>query len=188
MNLIKGKDAIYETDNYDVILIGTSIYDILTHGFQGKVAIKYPHVMEANHKQPYGDSRRLGTRLTLEKKGCPTISILYICNYPKKGLKSLDYDALKRCLETSAVEFKGKRIITTIMGANDFDGEGDRAKVLRLMRTYFKDLDVDVYDYPQEKVKDEMLRTVKKLKSMGVKDRKKRKEILKKLYLISIDV
>ena len=184
MKLIKGKDAIFETDNYDVILIGTSIYDILTHGFQGKVAIKYPHVAEANHKQPYGDSRRLGKRVTVEKEGCPTISLLYICRYPKKGLKSLDYDALKHCLETSAAEFKNKRIITTIMGASDFDGEGDRAKILRWMRKYFKDMDVDVYDYPQIKVIKELNETSKKLKSMGVDKRSKRREILERLFLM----
>lgn len=183
MNIIKGKDAVFETDNYDVVLIGTSVYDILSHGFQGKVAIKYPHVAEANHKQTYGDVRRLGTRVTVEKEGCPIVSLLYICRYPKKGLKSLDYDALQRCLETAAMEFKGKRIITTVMGASDFDGEGNKRKILSMMRKAFKDMDVDVYDYPQFCVHDERMEKAKQLISMGVSNGKRRVEILRKLYL-----
>lgn len=184
MKLIKGKDAIFETDNYDVILVGTSVYDLLTHGFQGKIGKKYPHVIEANHKQSYGDLRRLGTRLTLEEEGKPIISLLYVCRYPKKGLHSLDYEALRQCFLTSAAEFKGKRIITTIIGANEFDGEGDREKILRMMRNVFKDVDIDVYDYPQKSIVEEEREKRKQLKAMGVNDANKRREILRKLFLI----
>ena len=184
MEIIKGKDAIFETDKYDVILIGTSVYDILSCGFQGKVARKYPHVAEANHKQNYGDLRRLGTRVTVEKEGCPIVSLLYICRYPKKGLKSLDYDALEKCLATSAMEFRNKRIITTVMGASDFDGEGSKRKVLNMMRKAFEGMDVDVYDYPQGNIAKELSDKKRLLNSIGVTDKKRRNEILKQLFLI----
>ena len=184
MRLVKGKDAIFETDKYDVILVGTSVYDLLTHGFQGKIGKKYPFVLDANHKQPYGDLRRLGTRLTLEEDGSPIISLLYVCRYPKKGLHSLDYEALRKCFLTSAAEFKGKRIITTIIGSNEFDGEGDREKILRMMRRIFKDIDIDVYDYPQKSILEEVKEKRKQLKAMGVKDTNKCREILQKLFLI----
>ena len=183
MNIIKNKEAIFETDKYDVILIGTSIYDTLSHGFQGKVGIKYPHVAEANHKQKYGDIRRLGTRVTVEKEGSPTVSLLYICKYPKKGIKSLDYTALEKCLATAAAEFKGKRIITTIMGSNDFDGEGDRETILEMMEKAFKGMDVDVYDYPQKLIHQEALDKARELITMGISNGRRRTEILRKLYL-----
>ncbi|MBP5723127.1 MAG: hypothetical protein J6X18_06095 [Bacteroidales bacterium] len=183
MNIITDKEGIFEVDKYDVILLGTSVYDILSHGLQGKVAIRYPHVAEANHKQPYGDLRRLGTRLTVEKEGCPTVSLLYICGYPKKGVKTLDYDALDRCLNTAAMEFKNKRIITTIMGAYSFDGEGDRERILKMMEEAFKGMDVDVYDYPQTCVFNEYMTKARELINMGVSNGKRRTEILKKLYL-----
>ena len=131
MNIIKDKEPIFETDKYDVILVGTSIYDKLCNGFQGKMANKYPYIVEENHKQPYADIRRLGTRLTLERKGKPTISLLYICRCPQKGLKSLDYDALKHCIETAALEFKGKRILTTVLGGSVLGGANICAKNCR---------------------------------------------------------
>ena len=54
MNIIQGKDAIWETDKYDVVLVGTSIYCMLTNGFQSKIRFKYPHVDAANDKTPFG--------------------------------------------------------------------------------------------------------------------------------------
>ena len=184
MRIIKDVEPVFEADKYDVALIGTSVYDILSSGFQGKMANRYPHIAEANHKQPYGDLRRIGTRLTLNKEGCPTLSLLYICGYPKKGLKTLNYDALEKCLLTSAAEFKGKRIITTIMGSTVFDGEGNKRKILRMMEKAFEGMDVDVYDYKQRNVIEERREKQKQMDVIGFKDKTKRKEILKKLFLI----
>lgn len=187
MRIIKDKDPIFETDNYDVVLIGTSIYNMLVNGFQGKMGNKYPYIVEENDKQPYADSRRLGTRLTFERNGLPTISLLYICRCPQKGLKSLDYPSLQRCLETAALEFKNKRIITTILGGTVFDGEGDKNRILGMMEKAFEGLDVDVYDYTQTVLNEEMLIKKKELTELGVTDRQKRLEILKQLYLIPTD-
>lgn len=184
MRIITGKDAIFETENYDVILIGTSIYGIMSCGFAGKIANKYPYVQEANVHQTYGDFRRLGTRLTIEMEGKPTISLMYICGYPKRGLKTLDMNALQNCLLTAKAEFKGKKVMMTIPGIHDFDGSGDRDIILGFMEVEYRDFDVDVYDYRQIRVNDEMKETVRRLKEMGITDASRRREILKKLYLI----
>ena len=42
MNIIKDSDLIWETDNFDVILVGTTIYCSLPDGFQRKMRRKYP--------------------------------------------------------------------------------------------------------------------------------------------------
>ncbi len=187
MRIIENQEPIFETDKYDVVLVGTSVYDLLVNGFQGKMANKYPYILEANHKQPYGDLRNLGTRLTLKREGNPIISLLYICGYPKKKFKSLDYDALKQCLTTAAVEFKDKCILTTIMGSTSFDGEGSKKRIIKMMEKVFEGMDVDVYDYKQMNGVEERKLKKKQLTEIGVTDNKKRQEILRQLYLIPAD-
>ena len=187
MIIIKDKEPIFETEKYDVILVGTSIYDTLYNGFQGKMVNKYPYISEENHKQTYADSRRLGTRLTIVKKNMPIISLLYICHYPLKNKTTLDYDALKRCLDTAALEFKGKRILTTVLGGTVFDGKGNKKRILNMMSKAFEKLDVDVYDYKQTYIKEEAKTKRKELTEIGVTDSQKRIEILKQLYLIPAD-
>ena len=187
MRIIKDKDPIFETEKYDVILVGTSIYSTLYNGFQGKMANKYPYIVEENNKQLYADSRRLGTRITIERKNSPTISLLYICRYPIKMRLTLDYAALKQCLETAALEFKNKRILTTVLGGTIFDGKGNKKRVLNIMSKAFEGMDVDVYDYKQTYIKEETKAKRKELTEIGVTDSQKRIEILKQLYLIPAD-
>ena len=187
MKVISGKDPIFETDNYEVILVSTSIYNILCNGFQGKMANKYAYIVEENNKQQYADTRRLGTRLTIKRNGLPTISLLYVCRCPQKGLKSLDYSALKKCLDTAALEFKGKRVLSTVLGASVFDGEGSKKRILRMMEKAFEDVDVDVYDYKQLALNEETKIKRRQFAEMGITDKKKCIEILKQLYLIPED-
>lgn len=184
MRIIKDKEPIFEVDKYDVVLVGTSVYGILTNGFQGKMANRYPYIVDENLKQPYGDLRRLGTRITITKEGYPTISLLYISGYPKKGLHSLDYEALDKCLKTAAMEFKGERIITTVLGDTQFDGEGNRRRILNMIDRAFEGMDIDVYDYPQFNLKKEKAKLIEELKKQGISDSRERTEILKKQFLI----
>lgn len=151
MNIIKDKDPIWETEKYDVILVGTSIYCMLTNGFQSKIRFKYPYVDDANNKTPFGDKRKLGKRLTVEpiEDGQPIISLLYIANYPHSKRVFVDYEALENALATANAEFKGKKVMTTLLGESAFDGNGDREKLLKIIEENTKDLDLDVYDYKQ---------------------------------------
>ena len=41
----------------------------------------------------------------------------------------IDYDALEKCLRTANAEFKGKKVMSTIIGSSNFDGKGDRKNV-----------------------------------------------------------
>lgn len=160
IKIIKNEDAIWHTDEYDVILVGTSIYNMLTNGFQYKLKIKYDEIEKANNTTNYGDKRKLGKRLTID--GNPTISLMYICRYP--GLRHgppIDYDALQNCLSTANAEFKGKKVMTTMIGCSDFDGNGDKEKVLKMLETYCKDIDLTVYDYHQLRKEDERLEIFK---------------------------
>lgn len=188
MNIIKDKDPISLTDEYDVILVGTSIYCMMPNGFQSKIRFKYPEIERANDSSPYGDKRKLGKRLTLD--GSPIISLLYITKYPNYKMDYLDYDALRNCLLTATAEFKGKKVMTTVLGSSKYDGNGDKNRILKIMEECTNGLDLDVYDYVQMSRYDEMKIWGRKIYRVKLTDKEKyytlrgqREEIYKKLYL-----
>lgn len=190
INFAKNKDLIWETDNYDVILVGTSIYCMLSNGFQGKMNLKYPFLEEENNKTSYGNLNKLGTRITIERENSPIISLMYICKHPHKTREFISYDALEQCLRTAMAEFKGKKIATTLLGCSVFDGNGDRDKILGIMEDCTKGYSLDVYDYKQLDKNDEI--ELIKRKIISTKDTNpekyqemwnKREEIFKQMYL-----
>ena len=188
LKIIKDKDPIWETDNFDVILIGTSIYNQLNGGFQSKIKYKYPIVDEKNRETKYADFSKLGTRITINDT--PTISLMYICGYPRPNIDTVDYDSLTKCLLTANAEFRGKKVLTTILGSSQFDGNGDKDKCLKIIKDSTKDLDIILYDYEQKKRADEIREQKMYLKSLQYTDIEKYNKLkdvfdlyLKKLYL-----
>lgn len=188
LKIIKDKDPIWETDNFDVILIGTSIYNQLNGGFQSKIKYKYPIVDEKNRETKYADFSKLGTRITIND--APIISLMYICGYPRPNIDTVDYDSLTKCLLTANAEFRGKKIMATIIGSSQFDGNGDKDKCLKIIKDSTKDLDITLYDYEQKKRIDEIREQKMYLKSLQYTDIEKYNKLknvfdlyLKKLYL-----
>lgn len=186
VTIIKNKEPIYDTDDYDVILVGVSTHNMLMGNFQGKIGVKYPIVQTTYENTPYGDVRKLGKRITFDDL-TPIISIMFICTYPTRKDNYIDYEALERCLRTANAEFKGKKVMTTIVGSTRFDGKGDRKKCIKLLRECCKDLDLYLYDYEPITIKEELKRQSKyftKLKEEYNDD----KEMLKKIKEMSIEM
>lgn len=188
LKIVKDKDPIWDTDNFDVILIGTSIYNQLNGGFQSKIKYKYPIVDEKNRETKYADFSKLGTRITINDT--PIISLMYICGYPRPNIDTVDYDSLTKCLLTANAEFRGKKIMATIIGSSQFDGNGDKDKCLKIIKDSTKDLDITLYDYEQKKRIDEIREQKMYLKSLQYTDIEKYNKLknvfdlyLKKLYL-----
>ena len=188
LKIIKDKDPIWDTDKFDVILIGTSIYNQLNGGFQSKMKYKYPMVDEKNRETKYADFSKLGTRITINDT--PVISLMYICGYPRPNIDTVDYDSLTKCLLTANAEFRGKRVMATILGSSQFDGNGDKDKCLKIIEDSTKDLDITLYDYEQKKRADEIREQKMYLKSLQYTDIEKYNKLknvfdlyLKKLYL-----
>ena len=189
VNIITGKDAIWFTENYDAVLVGTSIYCMLTNGFQSKMAIKYPYIDNINNNTKYGDERKLGKRMTIQGK--PVISLLYIAKFPHCKRVFLDYDALEHSLETANAEFRGKQLMTTMLGCTRFDGNGDSEKVMEIINKTMTDVDLDIYDYPQIDKYKEIDFNIDKIRKMRETDADKynelwpaRFQILNELYLM----
>lgn len=195
MKIIKDVDLAYETEKYDVILIGTNVYQMLSNGFQGKMVNKYPIIQEENdEKTGYADMRLIGKRFTIRDMK-PIISLCYIVGYPYPRHTSVHYDALEQCVATAAAEFKGMKVATTVMGSSRFDGNGDHDECLRLIEENCKDLDLTVYDYEQVSLNEERHRLYKESgakKCVGrptkteqyIRIKAELQEQYKKLYLI----
>lgn len=189
MNIVKDKDLIWDTDKYDVILVGTSIYNLLTQGFQSKLTMKYPYIVDANNSTPYADKRKYGKRLTIQ--GTPIISLMYICGYPHSKRDYLNYEALENCLATANAEFKGKNVATTILGTSLFDGNGDRERCMKIIEENTDKLNLTVYDFPQYNRRKEIAMVCSKWNEYAErgewrkwKELKNHKdEIIAKLYL-----
>lgn len=188
ITIVKDKDPIWDTDDFDVILIGTSVYNWMNGGFQSKIRFKYPKAEEENKKTRYGDFSKLGSRVTIYAK--PIISLMYMCGKCATKDDTVDYDALKKCLQTANAEFKGKKCMCTIIGSSKFDGRGDREKCLQILEENTKDLDLTVYDYEQKVRQDEIGEHRKYLTSLRLTDTEKYQQLksvfdlyLKKLYL-----
>ena len=98
VKIIKGKEAIYDVEDYDVVLMGISTHNTLMGSFQGKMNVKYPIIEKVINKTPYGDLRKLGKRITIDETK-PIICLMYICTYPSRKDNFIDYDALEKCLK-----------------------------------------------------------------------------------------
>ena len=183
VNIIKGKEPIYEVENYDVVLMGISTHNKLMGNFQGKMAVKYPFLEEIIDNTPYGDLRKLGKRITIDDKGTPVISLMFICKYPTRKENFIDYDALEKCLRTANAEFKGKKVIMTLAGSTRFDGRGDRKKCLNIIKKCTNDLKVDIFDYEQISIKEEISRQKKYFTNLKkkYKDNKEMQEKIKEM-------
>lgn len=186
ITFIKDKEPIYDTEQYDVVLIGTSTHNDLRGNFQAKMGNKYPIIEKVNNKTPYGDLRKLGKRVTIDDNN-PIISLMYMCTYPSRKGEYINYDALEKCLLTANAEFKGKKVMSTIIGSSQFDGKGEREKCLKLIEDCTKDLDLYLYDYEQISTKEEINRQeeyFKKLRKKHLND----KEMLKKISEMKMEI
>jgi hypothetical protein len=150
ITIIKDIPLINDVFQYDVILVGTSINNALGNGFQRQVKINFPIVDEINKSTNYGDIRKLGT-----VKVVATTPIFCLCYINKSKRRPdinpdyLDYVSLEQCLKLINDNFKGKRIASTIIGLSDYEGNGNREKIINIIEKNSNNIDLYLYDYKQ---------------------------------------
>lgn len=186
ITFIKGKEPIYDTEQYDVVLMGVSTHNMFMGNFQGKMAVKYPIIEKVNNSTAYGDLRKLGKRITINDN-TPIISLMYMCTYPSRKDNFINYEALENCLKTANVEFKGKKVMTTILGSTKFDGNGDKEKCLKIIEENTKDLDLYIYDFEQITIREEIKRQNKYFTNLR-EQYKGNKKALEKIKEMSIEM
>ena len=162
-------NLIDEIKNYDVILVGTSIKNTLSNGFQHDIAVNFPKVNEVNNRTKYDSPSKLGTCEVVTsycKDGFPIFVICYITKgryRPDIKPDALDYDALKSCLELVNKNFCGMKVASTLIGSEKYEGGGDAKKIYMLLSDICKDIDLTVYDYVQEDFREKELREYLKI-------------------------
>lgn len=186
ITFIKGKEPIYDTEQYDVVLMGVSTHNMFMGNFQGKMAVKYPIIEKVNNSTAYGDLRKLGKRITINDN-TPIISLMYMCTYPSRKDNFINYEALEKCLKTANVEFKGKKVMATILGSTKFDGNGDKEKCLKIIEENTKDLDLYIYDFEQITIREEIKRQNKYFTKLR-EQYKGNKKALEKIKEMSIEM
>ena len=150
ITIIKDKQLINDVFQYDVILVGTSINNALGNGFQRQIRINFPIVDEINKSTNYGDIRKLGT-----VKVVATTPIFCLCYINKSKRRPdinpdyLEYVSLEQCLKLINDNFKGKRIASTIIGLSDYEGNGNREKIMNIIEKNSNNIDLYLYDYKQ---------------------------------------
>lgn len=168
---------------FDVVLIGTSIYCVMSNGIQLNVMLNYPYVYNKNLETKYGDQEKLGTVLECTSEGEPTFCLCFIYkgNFrPDLQKDYLSYESLEKCLKLINVLYKGKNVATTLLGASRFDGNGDKDKIMKLFEENITDLDLTIYDYHQKSRAEQVLDVWVKEQKVKEKDRNAYYKMVKK--------
>lgn len=150
IHLIENETLIDKVFEYDVILVGTNIQNALGNGFQYLVKLNFPEVDKANKETNYCDKRKLGTVKVV--KTTPIFCLLYVNqgNYsPKTKPDYLDYEALEKCMSLINDNFKGKKIASTIIGFDYYEGNGDKNKIMEILNRFSTNFDLYLYDFEQ---------------------------------------
>lgn len=192
IQIVKDIDLINEINKYDYTIVPTNCYCCFGNGFSFKLRKKYPYVFEIDKKTMYGDKNKLGTILEASYKKEPKFIISYITfgfNFRPDLIKDyLDYEALSKCLLKINSEYKEKSIASPLIGCNKFDGNGDKDKVIGIIKEICTNINLTIYDYIQRDKYDENLDEYKKM--MAIRENnydlyhsmvKKQKEDEKKL-------
>jgi len=153
IKIIKDEDLYNHVGEYDVVLVGTNNYCMMSQGIQLSIMLNYPYVYNKNLETKYGDPEKLGTILECKSEGEPTFCLCFICggNFrPDLQKDYLSYESLEKCLKLVNVLYKGKNVATTLLGCSRFDGNGSKEKVLEIFEKCITDVNLTIYDYYQK--------------------------------------
>lgn len=150
VTIVKDKPLIEDVFNYDIIIVGTGIHNTLGNGFQHDIKINFPFVEDALKKTPYADKRKLGTVTVVKSTPLYCLGFIHSGGY-RKDLNPvyLDYQALNDVLHLIDNNFKNKRIASSFIGCSQFDGNGDKERVLDMFNSLTGENEYFLYDYEQ---------------------------------------
>jgi hypothetical protein len=168
IEMIHDKPLIEDIFEYDLIIVGTGIYNTLGNGFQYDIKINFPNVNKIIKETPYGDKRKLGTVTIVNDKPIFCLGFIHKGGF-RKDLQTeyLDYNALTNVLSLIDENFENKKIATTLIGGSKFDGNGDKDKILGIFQQLSDKNMYYLYDYEQRDyriVHNEMWREIMELK------------------------
>lgn len=183
IKVIKDVDLYNHVGEFDVVLVGTNNYCMMSQGIQLNIMLNYPYVYDRNLETKYGDPEKLGTVLECASEGEPTFCLCFICggNFrPDLQKDYLSYESLEKCLKLVNILYKGKNVATTLLGASRFDGNGDKEKILEIFNNCITDVNLTIYDYYQKSRSEQLNEIRNKELEVREKDRKAYYEMVRK--------
>jgi len=183
IKVIKDVDLYNHVGEFDVVLVGTNNYCMMSQGIQLNIMLNYPYVYDRNLETKYGDPEKLGTVLECTSEGEPTFCLCFICggNFrPDLQKDYLSYESLEKCLKLVNILYKGKNVATTLLGASRFDGNGDKDKILEIFNSCITDVNLTIYDYYQKSRSEQLNEVRNKELEVREKDRKAYYEMVRK--------
>lgn len=149
LTFIHNKPLIEDIFDYDLIIVGTGIHNALGNGFQYDVKINFPQVEQTIKQTPYADARKLGSVTVVNENPIFCVGFIHKGGY-RKDLNPdyLDYKALEDVLNLIDSNFENKKIATTLLGCSQYDGNGNKEKVLEIFNKLSNN-DFFIYDYEQ---------------------------------------
>ena len=154
MKIIRDKQLIEDVYEYDVILYGMSINNSMNNGFSYDIALNFPEVKKEEDLSGYGDTRKYGKihEVVVGENLIFCACYCYNVGLKKRSAVFIDYDDLKACLKIIAKKYKGKKIASPIIGSSQYDGCGDKSRIIAIYNEIFGDTDdVTIYDFaPQD--------------------------------------
>lgn len=183
IKVIKDVDLYNHVGEFDVVLVGTNNYCMMSQGIQLNIMLNYPYVYNKNLETKYGDPEKLGTVLECTSEGEPTFCLCFICggNFrPDLQKDYLSYESLEKCLKLVNILYKGKNVATTLLGASRFDGNGDKEKILEIFNNCITDVNLTIYDYYQKSRSEQLNEIRNKELEVREKDRKAYYEMVRK--------
>lgn len=172
------EEAIYHTEEYDVILLPMNIAYDFSDGFAMKLRNRYPEIEKADNTTGFYDLRKLGKRLNVGK-----VSIMYIFRSTTNGLAQfLDYEALENVMKTANNEFFGKKVMTTMMFGTKIVENRNAEKIKNILENNNDKIDLYVYEPmgKRQKLEKDDIKAMFK----GKKDKEGIEQELKKRFLI----
>lgn len=147
---VHDKPLIEDVFDYDVILIVTGIHNTLGNGVQYDIKINFPHVERAIKQTPYADPRKLGTVSVIKDNPIFCVGFVHQGGYRRDITPDyLNYKAVEDILNVIDNHFIDKKIATTVIGCSQFDGNGDKNKVLSIFKSLSDKNTYFIYDYEQ---------------------------------------
>lgn len=166
IKIIDNSDLIDDLFDYDVILFSMGINNSINKGFPYELALNFPIIREEENKSPYCDNRKLG-KINITHSNNIDFCACYIHNGGyQKGLNSIftDYNNIEGCINLINKKYKDKKIATYIIGASNYDGNGDKSKIIELLSRLSKKNNLYIYTKEQDNYQLKMFKEIAKLR------------------------
>lgn len=163
MVLIEGDGIIFDYWQYDAIIVPMGINNSMNRGFAYDVKVNFPEVSQEENETKYGDKRKYGTIHKIQYENV-TFVMCYVHNGGFQGGCFVDYDLVEKCLKRVNEEFKNMKVASPVIGCSEFDGRGDRHKILEIMKNSLTDVKLYLYDFEQKDTKHEIFKKIAALR------------------------